>query len=140
MTLFKWISTKNKNHMYRTPSGMIAEHRLKAQIILGKKLTPKQHVHHFNVAGQSTLIICESNTYHKLLHVRQRAYEETGSPHKRKCHFCTLYDDIDKLSANTDQRLGASTPSYYHKDCNANYQKQRWNRMKGAQNEYTSHR
>jgi hypothetical protein len=112
---------RSERNLYANPSGTITDHRFIAQKTLGKRLTRDNEIHHFNLNGYSTLVICENGMYHKLLHVRQRAYEATGDPHKRRCRFCKNYDSIENLSENTDYRLGAVTSSYYHKWCNTQY-------------------
>jgi hypothetical protein len=70
------------------------EHTLVAEAALGKRLCSPHEVHHFT---PSELVICQDRAYHMLLHVRQRAYEATGDPHKRKCSLCKQWDDPQNM-------------------------------------------
>ncbi len=50
------------------------EHRLKVEMIIGYRLKTEQHVHHhYNDDGTATLVVCENQAYHGLLHKRTNA-------------------------------------------------------------------
>lgn len=73
-------------------------HRLAAEKALGKPLPPYAEVHHVNGSKNGgSLVICENRSYHRLLHVRQKALVATGDPKKRKCVRCKGWDDILNL-------------------------------------------
>jgi hypothetical protein len=78
--------------------GVTREHRLIAERALGKPLPEKSVVHHFNADGRDNgpgnLVLCEDQSYHLLLHARQRAIESRESPLRLECAWCdTLLRD-----------------------------------------------
>lgn len=103
------------SHPNARRNGSIDEHRYLAAKALGKALPDGSVVHHHNGKMQGgDLVICQDNAYHKLLHRRQRAYEATGDPRKRKCPFCKAWDDPENLR---EMQNG----SYEHPDCRNEY-------------------
>lgn len=68
---------------------------------LGKPLPRGAVIHHVDGNGlnnsNDNLVVCENRSYHYLLHVRQRAYEATGDPAKRKCPYCKQYDAVENM-------------------------------------------
>ena len=85
--------------------GMMYEHRYLAAKALGKPLPIGAQVHHFG--GKRTpgqLVLCENLQYHRLLHIREKAYVATGDPKKRKCPFCQGWDDIDNMKSYFNER------------------------------------
>ena len=72
---------------------------------LGKPLPKGAEVHHVDEIRTNNdcnnLVICEDKFYHRLLHLRMKAYKATGDPHKRTCNFCNKWDDL----SNPDFRL-----------------------------------
>lgn len=89
-----------------------------AEEVLGEVLPRTAIVHHVdgNIRNnrKDNLVICENQTYHILLHTRQKAYIATGDPNKRKCMFCKKYDNPTNLYFRPDGK-GA-----YHKKCKRN--------------------
>lgn len=71
-----YVMTMCKGHPAATIKGFVMEHRLVAEKALGKYLDATHPVHHIN--GDKTdnrpenLVICESHSYHALLHKRMR--------------------------------------------------------------------
>ncbi len=114
----KRVNLTNQNTPYKPPCGIALQHRIFAQEALGKKVTPDQPVHHFELGKFKTLIICEDKGYHHLLHLRQRAYEASGDAHKMQCEYCKEYDLPENLKIHLRGRNGP----YYHKYCKANYE------------------
>lgn len=81
----------------RANHGYVFEHVLVAEKALGRFLPPKVVVHHVkkediqNNKG-SNLVICENQTYHRLLHIRMDAYEACGDALARICIRCGRWD------------------------------------------------
>ena len=72
------------------------EHRLVAEAVLGTPLPSGAVVHHHG----DTLVICEDQKYHMLLHVRMRALAACGDPNWRRCRKCKQYDSQFRLIPN----------------------------------------
>ena len=89
--------------------------RLRASAIIGKKIPKKAQLHHFK--GKSgPFVICEDQKYHYLLHLRARAIEAVGDPHKRMYQFCKEWDDVDNLYIYKNKNVR-------HKECHNNYKR-----------------
>ena len=118
-------------HPNANKRGCICEHVLRAANALGKPLPKGAVVHHADggfFGGQ--LVICQDTSYHKLLHLRQDAYEATGDPEKRKCTICKEWDDIDNLCIY--YRAGRQIGMTRHPNCINEYNRifRRSKRMK----------
>jgi hypothetical protein len=115
---------RRPNHPNSDALGRIRKHRLQAAEALGKSLPVNAVVHHH---PDGTLIICENQSYHRLLHVRLQAYEATGDPNKRKCRYCGSFDFLQNLveKAQTDGSL-----AYAHRNCLSEYNHKYWLRNK----------
>ena len=100
-------------------NGYVVEHIFLAEQALGKRLPNKSVVHHAN----GTLIICQDQAYHMLLHARQRALEACGNADFKKCPICKEYGDPSKMvKANGQGDL-------CHLSCRTWYQRvKRWSR------------
>jgi hypothetical protein len=97
-------------------------HIVVAQRALGKPLPKGAEVHHVDEDKSNNapcnLVVCPSNAYHQLLHVRTDALRACGNANFRRCCFCKVYDDPSNLSFIRGGRC-------YHKRCNASYQLKR---------------
>lgn len=75
----------------------VLEHRLMAEASMGMYLPKGAVVHHVDGNGLNNkginLVVCESESYHKILHRRARAKAVTGNVHARKCTLCKEWDD-----------------------------------------------
>lgn len=79
-------------------------HVLVAESALGKALPPGARVHHVDANtsndANNNLVICESHSYHLLLHRRLRALRACGHADWRKCVLCKQYDAPGDLTTN----------------------------------------
>lgn len=89
-----YIGTTDPSNLRATgPCGYIQEHVRIVECALGHPLPRKHPIHHFdgNPANNSNpnLVVCESQGYHCLLHVRTRVLRAGGNPNKDKlCGAC----------------------------------------------------
>lgn len=84
-------------------------HRVIAERALGKPLRLSAPVHHVNSDPKdnrhSNLVMCDSHSYHKLLHTRTRIVKLGGNPNtQRICTDCRLLRDLGDMGKNRDQR------------------------------------
>ena len=118
----KYTIIRNLDHP-RAHNGYVHEHILVAEKVLGKLLPQGAVVHHRNKNSQdnrtNNLIICENDSYHQLLHRREKALKECGHATWRKCFFCHVYDDPVNLEYNKHSQASC------HKECRNKYQKRR---------------
>jgi hypothetical protein len=98
------------------------EHKVKAEMALGKLLPLKAEVHHHS---DTELVICEDRFYHKLLHARTNAILACGNANWRKCTYCKEYDSLKNLEHKFN---------YYHKSCVAQYRHKQREKKKGGDN------
>ena len=70
----------------------ILQHRLIAERALGKRLPEGAQVHHLDEDKANNdsrnLVVCPDAAYHRLLHVRQRAYDACGHADWLRCSIC----------------------------------------------------
>jgi hypothetical protein len=88
----------------------VLEHLLVAERALGKPLREPIQVHHVDGVrdhnANHNLVICNDEPYHRLLHVRARAYRACGHADWRRCGHCGQWGSADqviktKISGNT---------------------------------------
>jgi hypothetical protein len=126
-----YVLVKAVDHPKANQLGYVREHVVVAERVLEKPLPAGVEVHHFKSRDDNTcLVICQGSAYHKLLHVRQRAYDATGDPRRRKCKFCRQWD----LPENMKVRRPKGEGYYYHLKCRAEYEFNRSHRLKGDRN------
>ena len=87
--------------------GYVMAHLSVAERALGKPLPKKAIVHHYD----NTLVICESQAYHKFLHKRERALKECGHVNWEWCECCKKWDDPSNMTITKTNRT-------YHAKCN----------------------
>lgn len=106
----------------RSNRNYVMEHILVVEKAIGKFLLPPHEVHHINEIRKDNrnqnLVACEDSSYHKLLHVRIRAYYYCGHANWRKCVFCKNWDDPVNLIINTQNAA-------FHRECELENQKVR---------------
>lgn len=94
------------------------KHRSLAEDAIGRPLPRGAVVHHVDGDklnnAPSNLVICQSQKYHALLHIRQHAYDACGDANRRKCWICQKYDDVNNVTINTNNQAS-------HTECNAAY-------------------
>ena len=71
------------------------------------------------------LVLCESQEYHLLLHVRTRALKACGNANWRMCSYCKQYDAIEKLSVCYSHKGDKKYLQYRHAKCYSDYEKSR---------------
>ena len=91
----------------------VYEHIVIAARALGHQLPAGAQVHHVDLNPRNNtstnLGICPTDAYHKLLHRRLRALNESGNPNLRKCHVCKGWDD--------PRNLRSAERSPHHVEC-----------------------
>ena len=98
----------------RSHQNRIFKSHLIVEKVLGNILPFTACIHHIN--GDSTndannnLLVCENNSYHILIHTRDRAYKACGNANYRKCPYCKKYDDINNMKGYNNQQ-------YRHLEC-----------------------
>ena len=107
----------------RGPENLIKSVRYLARRIaedtLGRALPAGAVVHHFDENptnnAKSNLIICPTEAYHNLLHVRTHALEEGGNPEFRKCQYCGSWGWPEEMACV--RKSDRASLTYYHHAC-----------------------
>lgn len=71
----------------------------------------------------NNLVLCEDESYHRLLHTRTRALKECSNANWRKCNICKGYDSLDKLLTREN---GKGSIHHWHKACQSEYDRKRY--------------
>lgn len=136
MTIARHVTQKGyvelsvPSHPRARRGGRVFEHTLVAEAALGKYLPSTAVVHHVdrdksrNVGGN--LVVCEDQTYHLLLHRRERALDATGDPNKAQCRYCQAWD----LPERFDGRDGRG--GHFHRVCAARWQQEHRDTIRGV--------
>ena len=87
-----------------------------AETALGKRLPSGACVHHVNEDQRDNrncnLVICQDNSYHKLIHYRMAALRECGNVNWIRCGYCGTYGDPEYASFyKINSRKG------WHREC-----------------------
>lgn len=123
----------------RTPDGagyykvrigdkQVREHVAVAETILGRALPVGAQVHHADHDRSNNepanLVICPSDSYHKLLHQRARALAECGNASWLKCWVCKTYSPAGEIVTH-----GKNT---HHRACINQWQRAAYKRRKAC--------
>lgn len=107
---------KRGYHSIRVNNRLRYVHVLKAEKVLGRPLKGRELVHHVDNNetnnANSNLVICPDDTYHMLLHRRQRALEESGNADWLRCQYCGKHDKPENITI-----AGVKRYHRYHKEC-----------------------
>ena len=121
------VETYKPNHPNSNYKGYLSEHVLIATKILGKPLPEGAVIHHINNNHYDNrpcnLMICESFSYHQVLHEREKAFKACGHATWRKCVFCKTYDKPKNL------KIRPNPGHAYHARCKRRYSRARKRRL-----------
>jgi len=113
-------ATKTRRYFY--------EHILIAEKAIGRCLPDKAVVHHVNQIPSdnrnNNLVICQDNSYHRLIHRRMRAYSACGNASAVMCSHCRSWGIAGAGDMSSVIGLGNHRQSY-HKSCEARRAKDR---------------
>lgn len=92
-----YFYSQSPNHPRADKDGYVPEHVLVAEKAVGNYLPSTVVIHHINGNpgdnSPKNLVVCNDENYHKILHMRQRAFLACGHAHWRKCPYCKGWDD-----------------------------------------------
>ena len=101
--------------------GLIKEHVLIVEKVLGRPLPTGVVVHHFdgNTSNNDNLnlVACNDQAYHRMLHGRTRAYLACGNANHRRCWVCQVWDDTQNMVQYGD--------CFCHQACMKTYREKR---------------
>ena len=99
-----YVMVKQPTHPHANRAGYVREHILIVEEALGRRLPPSAQVHHVNSQKadnrRENLVVCQDQTYHSLLHLRQRALRACGHPDWRRCRFCQTWSPLENMVPN----------------------------------------
>ncbi len=115
-----YVEIKCSNHP-KSCRGYVYEHILVAEQALGSYLPDGAVIHHVDGNKKNNdnnnLVICNSDSYHKLLHQRHKALISCGNANYLKCSYCQKYDDKKNLYVRKNSNQG------WHAKCSTMHRK-----------------
>ncbi len=129
-----YIKVLVRNHPRADQTGYVSEQYLIVEAILGKVLPLTAVVHHINGIKTdnrpANLVVCQNQSYHNMLHRRERAFKVCGHANWGKCHVCKQYD------APLNLKFHGSTKNFiYHQICKNAKQREYRKRQHGKMEE-----
>jgi hypothetical protein len=118
-----------KTNAYKVTQGQKV-HLARAEKALGRPLPPKAVVHHLDGSKNpdAPLVICPSQSYHFLLHIRARVISAGGDPNtQRICYKCQQLVPMSLLVKKGTQTQTVCRPC--HSAANVRYKALRRQRM-----------
>lgn len=98
-------------------------HQIIIENIIGRKLPDGACIHHIDGNKQNNdnknLVVCDSHSYHRLIHAREKILIKCGNANKRKCKYCKEYDYTENMYFNKSGR------SHFHRKCAAEHHRNR---------------
>lgn len=123
---YRWVSNDNGQG--------VPVHTVIAEKVLGKKMPKGAEIHHVDGNGHNNahenLVVCPSDAYHKLLHVRTKALEACGNADWLKCVRCGKYDAPENLYLYIPK--DQSSPRGEHRKCHAAHSLKSYYKQKEA--------
>ena len=110
MTIYK--QRYLKDHPRACGKGVVYDHVIVAEAVLGKYLPDGAQIHHVDGVktnnAHSNLVICQDAAYHSLLHVRQRVLQAGGDPNAEKiCATCQRVKPLNQFNkAKSNKSFG----------------------------------
>lgn len=99
----------------------VREHRVIAELALGKELPRGIEVHHVDEDPTNNsninLVICPSRSYHCILHRRKRAIDAGQPAHKVRCSSCNDWFTVGEMNGNR--------PAGWCKECHSAFYRKR---------------
>ncbi len=113
-----YVLVRRPEHPRADSQGYVREHVLMVEAVLGKVLPDAAVVHHVNERKHDNrndnFVLCQDESYHRLLHRRARAFAGCGDAHWRRCPKCKNYDAPESLTIFID-KAGNEHP--FHSAC-----------------------
>lgn len=123
-----YVRLYRPDHPRAATNGYAPEHVVVVEEALGHPLPEGAQVHHVNEDRADNrpvnLVACQDNSYHKLLHQRQRALEACGYAGWLKCVQCKIYDDPANMYV-LPAKLGGHQRRAFHRECDRKAQRER---------------
>ena len=118
----------------RTQTPYVAEHVLEVEGVLQRELPERHPVHHVNENRSDNchenLVVCDSHSYHLLLHRRLRALKATGNPNAKQC--CRCHEWTADVSYTRRVKGAVMGELSYHRACQKAHEQKRRDRAKAS--------
>lgn len=123
-TSMGYVSVKMPGHPRADVNGWVWQHVLVAEKAVGHPFRKTAPVHHVDEDpsnnSSGNLVVCQDHAYHRLLHLRQVAFDACGCPDWRRCIYCRAYDDVSTMVRHAK---GGRTEQLCHRQCRIDHQR-----------------